>query len=199
MAGGKKRISSWLGRDAAGHAMLPLSSADSKDGPDTQPEKSAFSMAAPHIAAAKPGRAQPRKWLHICMNGVDCQLSYIAVSLCRLLRGRALQSSSLLQRLKCLASVSAASPADALSSACSALCRVHGCPGSCKAWSVLQADKHTLVTELDIPYRDLRVLDPKVGRRAAGRALCTSRTEHAWGLPLQTNAASRAVSRQQRP
>ena len=27
---------------------------------------------------------------------------------------------------------------------------------------LLQADKHTLVTELDIPYRDLRILDPKV-------------------------------------
>ena len=46
---------------------------------------------------------------------------------------------------------------------------------------LLQADKHTLVTELDIPYRDLRILDPKV--RPAAQQVLPSTSEDAYLPP----------------
>ena len=120
--GTKGRLSSLfrLGHSPEDHAMLPLSTADSRD---TSPEKSSFSVITPkHLHASTPGRAL-RKWLHIDTQG---RLSYIAV------------------RSSGSTGPSPSYHTGALSHSFSA-----------------QADKHTLVTELDIPYRDLRILDPK--------------------------------------
>ena len=120
--GAKHRLREWLhmGHNESAHSVLPMTSSE-----DVTSRLSKASFPLPVSGKSpKPGRAPPRKWLHI---DVDAKVCCIKVR-----RGKPDRRLG-----------------DVAKTCCTQLSRA-------------QADKHTLVTELDIPYRDLRILDPKV-------------------------------------